>query len=100
MYKAFSSVFKLKPIRRFKNWQLVFYPIPLSSRYLSARKVRSRFQTLVAQAIEKSHYRDLVKLAQDTTEVRMIMRDNISVCLPLGVTGYRDVARISNMRKK
>ncbi|XP_002124757.1 putative nucleotidyltransferase MAB21L1 [Ciona intestinalis] len=50
-----------------------------ASGYLSARKVRSRFQTLVAQAIEKSHYRDLVKLAQDTTEVRMIMRDNISV---------------------
>uniref|UniRef100_H2YVY4 Uncharacterized protein n=1 Tax=Ciona savignyi TaxID=51511 RepID=H2YVY4_CIOSA len=50
-----------------------------ASGYLSARKVRSRFQMLVAQAIEKSNYRDVVKLAQDTTEVRIIMRDNIVV---------------------
>lgn len=33
-----------------------------ASGYLSARKIRSRFQTLVAQAVDKCSYRDIVKM--------------------------------------
>ena len=40
-----------------------------ASGYLSARKIRSRFQTLVAQACDKCAYRDSVKMIADTTEV-------------------------------
>jgi hypothetical protein len=47
-----------------------------ASGYLSARKIRSRFQTLVSQAIDKSHYRDVVKLVPDTSEVKL----RIQVC--------------------
>ncbi|XP_014208686.1 protein mab-21-like [Copidosoma floridanum] len=42
-----------------------------ASGYLSARKIRSRFQTLVAQACDKSAYRDRVKMMADTTEVKL-----------------------------
>lgn len=37
-----------------------------ASGYLSARKIRSRFQTLVAQAVDKCSYRDVVKMIADT----------------------------------
>ncbi|KAG5845179.1 hypothetical protein ANANG_G00136090, partial [Anguilla anguilla] len=36
-----------------------------ASGYLSARKIRSRFQTLVAQAVDKCSYRDVVKMIAD-----------------------------------
>jgi len=38
---------------------------------LSARKIRSRFQTLVAQACDKCSYRESVKMIADTTEVKL-----------------------------
>ena len=46
-----------------------------ASGYLSARKIRSRFQTLVAQACDKSSYRDMVKMISDTSEVRLRIKD-------------------------
>ncbi|KAL1460156.1 hypothetical protein WDU94_012093 [Cyamophila willieti] len=42
-----------------------------ASGYLSARKIRSRFQTLVAQACDKSDSRESVKMIADTTEVKL-----------------------------
>ncbi|CAG0923461.1 unnamed protein product [Notodromas monacha] len=50
-----------------------------ASGYLSARKIRSRFQTLVAQACDKCAYRDMVKMVADTTEVRLRLRERYVV---------------------
>ncbi|GAB1604440.1 hypothetical protein Ahia01_000725400 [Argonauta hians] len=52
-----------------------------ASGYLSARKIRSRFQTLVAQAVDKcsNNYRDSVKMLADTTEVKLRVRDRYIV---------------------
>ena len=50
-----------------------------ASGYLSARKIRSRFQTLVAQACDKSAYRDIVKMIADTSEVRLRIRERFIV---------------------
>ncbi|UYV62661.1 MAB21L1 [Cordylochernes scorpioides] len=50
-----------------------------ASGYLSARKIRSRFQTLVAQACDKCAYRDIVKLVADTSEVRLRIRERFVV---------------------
>lgn len=50
-----------------------------ASGYLSARKIRSRFQTLVAQACDKCIYRDLIKVVSDTSEVRLKIRDRYVV---------------------
>ncbi|OQR77708.1 protein mab-21-like [Tropilaelaps mercedesae] len=50
-----------------------------ASGYLSARKIRSRFQTLVAQACDKSAYRDCVKMISDTTEVKLRIRERYVV---------------------
>lgn len=50
-----------------------------ASGYLSARKMRSRFQTLVAQACDKSIYRDVVKMIADTTEVKLRIRERYVV---------------------
>uniref|UniRef100_A0A182W4V7 Uncharacterized protein n=1 Tax=Anopheles minimus TaxID=112268 RepID=A0A182W4V7_9DIPT len=50
-----------------------------ASGYLSARKIRSRFQTLVAQACDKCSYRDSVKMIADTTEVKLRIRERIIV---------------------
>lgn len=50
-----------------------------ASGYLSARKIRSRFQTLVAQACDKCAYRDIVKMIADTTEVKLRIRERIIV---------------------
>ncbi|KAJ1114215.1 hypothetical protein NDU88_002454 [Pleurodeles waltl] len=50
-----------------------------ASGYLSARKIRSRFQTLVAQAVDKCSYRDVVKMVADTSEVRLRIRDRYVV---------------------
>ena len=46
-----------------------------ASGYLSSRKIRSRFQTLVAQAVDRSAHRDSVRVVADTTEVRLRVRD-------------------------
>ncbi|CAI9544546.1 unnamed protein product, partial [Staurois parvus] len=48
-----------------------------ASGYLSARKIRS--QTLVAQAVDKCSYRDVVKMVADTKEVKLRIRDRYVV---------------------
>src|SRR6218665_3009369 len=50
-----------------------------ASGYLSSRKIRSRFQSLVAQAVDKTPYRDSVKVLSDTSEVRLKIRDRYLV---------------------
>ncbi len=55
-----------------------------ASGYLSARKIRSRFYTLVAQACEKCACKDLVKLITNdakngSTEVKLRVRDQYTV---------------------
>lgn len=50
-----------------------------ASGYLSSRKIRARFQTLVAQACDKSIYRDMVKMIGDTTEVKLRIRERFIV---------------------
>ncbi|CAF93902.1 unnamed protein product [Tetraodon nigroviridis] len=50
-----------------------------ASGYLSARKIRSRFQTLVAQAVDKCSYRDVVKMVADTSEVKLRIRERYVV---------------------
>merc|ERR1740131_694725 len=50
-----------------------------ASGYLSARKIRCRFQTLVAQACDKSAYRDSVKMMNDASEVKIRIRDKYVV---------------------
>jgi len=50
-----------------------------ASGYLSARKIRSRFQTLVAQACDKSAYRDSVKMMNDNNEVKIRIREKYIV---------------------
>ncbi|XP_060877314.1 protein mab-21-like [Metopolophium dirhodum] len=50
-----------------------------ASGYLSARKIRSRFQTLVAQACDKCAYRDSVKMIADTSEVKLRIRERYVV---------------------
>lgn len=52
-----------------------------ASGYLSARKIRSRFQTLVAQAVDKCKYRDIVKMIADTTEVKLRVRERYVVLI-------------------
>lgn len=50
-----------------------------ASGYLSARKIRSRFQTLVTQACDKSAYKDIVKMVDSTTEVKLRIRERYMV---------------------
>ncbi|CAK8684534.1 unnamed protein product [Clavelina lepadiformis] len=50
-----------------------------ASGYLSARKVRSRFLSLVAQVLGKLNYGSMVTLDRDTTEVKLRIRDSIVV---------------------
>jgi len=45
-----------------------------ASGYLSARKIRSRFQTLVAAAAEKCGAGGAVKVVPDAAEVRLRVR--------------------------
>jgi len=52
-----------------------------ASGYLSSRKIRSRFQTLVAQAVDRSVHRDVVRVVADTTEVRLRVRDRYVMLL-------------------
>jgi hypothetical protein len=50
-----------------------------ASGYLSARKIRSRFQTLVAQTAEKPQFRDKCKLIADSSDVRLSVYDKYFV---------------------
>jgi len=50
-----------------------------ASGYLSARKIRSRFQTLVAQSIDKCHFRDVVRMVADTSDVKLRIRERYVV---------------------
>ncbi|CAF3110938.1 unnamed protein product, partial [Rotaria sp. Silwood2] len=50
-----------------------------ASGYLSARKIRSRFQALVVQACEKCPCRSYIQLLTDTSEVRLRIRDKYIV---------------------
>ncbi|KAI6215941.1 hypothetical protein M3Y94_00444200 [Aphelenchoides besseyi] len=50
-----------------------------ASGYLSARKIRSRFQGLLAQTIEKPQFRDKCKLLTDSSEVRVRLYDKFNV---------------------
>ncbi|CAF0974653.1 unnamed protein product [Didymodactylos carnosus] len=50
-----------------------------ASGYLSARKIRSRFQALVSQACEKCTCKDFVKLLPDSSEVKLRIRDKYIV---------------------
>jgi len=61
-----------------------------ASGYLSARKIRSRFQTLVAQACDKSTYRDVLKMVSDTSEVKLRIRERfvVQITPALSVVGY------------
>uniref|UniRef100_A0A183CMQ6 Mab-21 domain-containing protein n=1 Tax=Globodera pallida TaxID=36090 RepID=A0A183CMQ6_GLOPA len=44
-----------------------------ASGYLSARKIRARFQALVAQTIEKAPFSDKCKIVQDTSDVKLVI---------------------------
>ena len=51
-----------------------------ASGYLSARKIRSRFHSLVAQAIEKSAYRGILQLMSgNNSEVKIRVRDRYTL---------------------
>ncbi|KAI6219614.1 Mab-21 domain-containing protein [Aphelenchoides fujianensis] len=50
-----------------------------ASGYLSARKIRSRFQALVAQSLEKPQFRDKIKMINDTSDVRLQVYDKFNV---------------------
>lgn len=50
-----------------------------ASGYLSARKIRSRFQTLVSQAVEKSPYREYCQLLADSSDVKLRIHDKYIV---------------------
>ncbi|CDW59325.1 cell fate determining protein mab21l2 [Trichuris trichiura] len=50
-----------------------------ASGYLSARKIRSRFQALVAQAVEKSQYRDSVQMITESSEVKLRIKERYVV---------------------
>ena len=71
------SVLKLSDGR--KRSMSLWVEFITASGYLSARKIRSRFQTLVAQACDKCSYRDIVKMVADTTEVKLRIRERYVV---------------------
>ncbi|XP_014297408.1 protein mab-21-like [Microplitis demolitor] len=50
-----------------------------ASGYLSARKIRSRFQSLVSQACDKCKYGETVKVISDTTDVKLKIRERFVV---------------------
>jgi len=50
-----------------------------ASGYLSARKIRSRFQALVSQAVDKCSCKDYVKLLPDSSEVKLRIREKFTV---------------------
>ncbi|XP_037070973.1 LOW QUALITY PROTEIN: protein mab-21-like 2 [Pollicipes pollicipes] len=71
------SVLKLSDGR--KRSMSLWIEFITASGYLSARKMRAKLQTLCAQACDKSHYRDCVKMIGDTTEVKLRIRDRYVV---------------------
>jgi len=71
------SVLKLSDGR--KRSMSLWVEFITASGYLSARKIRSRFQTLVAQACDKSSYRDIIKMIPDTTEVKLRIKERYIV---------------------
>ena len=72
-----SAVLKLSDGR--KRSMSLWVEFITASGYLSARKMRSRLQTLVTQACEKSSTKDIVKIVPDTYEVRLRIRDRYTV---------------------
>lgn len=72
-----SAVLKLSDGR--KRSMSLWVEFITASGYLSARKMRSRLQTLVAQACEKCSARDSIKLIADSSEVRLRVRDKYLV---------------------
>jgi hypothetical protein len=50
-----------------------------ASGYLSARKIRSRFQSLIAQTLEKPQFRDKCKLLADTNDVKIVIYEKFVV---------------------
>ncbi|CAD5117593.1 unnamed protein product [Dimorphilus gyrociliatus] len=71
------SVLKLSDGR--KRSMSLWVEFITASGYLSARKIRSRFQTLVAQAVDKCSFRDTVKLVAETSEVKLKIKDRFVV---------------------
>ncbi|XP_042885667.1 protein mab-21-like 2 [Penaeus japonicus] len=72
-----SAVLKLSDGR--KRSMSLWVEFITASGYLSARKMRSRLHTLVAQAVDKCSYRDSVRMVGDTSEVRLRVRDRYTV---------------------
>lgn len=50
-----------------------------ASGYLSARKIRSRFQSLVAQSIDKIQFQNKCKLLTNSSNVRLLIYDKYNV---------------------
>ncbi len=73
------SVLKLSDGR--KRSMSLWVEFITASGYLSARKIRSRFQTLVAQAVDKTQYRDCVKMIPDTTEVKLRIHEKYIITI-------------------
>lgn len=80
------SVLKLSDGR--KRSMSLWVEFITASGYLSARKIRSRFQTLVAAACDKTAYRDLVKVLPDSSEVRLRIRERYIVQVTPGMCKY------------
>ena len=77
-----NSVLKLSDGR--KRSMSLWVEFITASGYLSARKIRARFQSLVSQAVEKSAYRDCVKMIPQmseppVSEVRLRVQDQYTV---------------------
>ena len=77
------SVLKLSDGR--KRSMSLWVEFITASGYLSARKIRSRFQTLVAAACDKTAYRDVVKMIPDSSEVRLRIRERFIVQITPGM---------------
>ncbi|XP_050689232.1 protein mab-21-like 2 [Eriocheir sinensis] len=72
-----SAVLKLSDGR--KRSMSLWVEFITASGYLSARKMRSRLHTLVAQSVDKCAHRDAVRMVGDTSEVRLRVRDRYVV---------------------
>jgi len=81
-----SSVLKLSDGR--KRSMSLWVEFITASGYLSSRKMRARFQTLVAQAVEKSQYRDQLRMVGGTSEVRVRIRDTYTLDMVLAFKCY------------
>ena len=81
-----SAVLKLSDGR--KRSMSLWVEFITASGYLSSRKMRARFQTLVAQAVEKSQYRDQLRMVGGTSEVRVRIRDTYTLDMVLSFKCY------------